>query len=89
MYNVLTTLKQLENTAVGKTLVVIVKFRNGIDGMVDIHVQGIQEAVVSVERSSDGWKAFCYDGAWIHCDSIEQIFDWTTHKLSEILESQQ
>lgn len=89
MYDVLTTLKQLENTPLGRTLVVIVKFRNGIDGIVDIHVQGVKEPVVSVEHSSSGWKAFCNDLTWIHGESIKQIFDWTTHKLSAILEARQ
>lgn len=89
MYQVLTTLRQLENTTIGKTLVVITKFRNGVDGIVDIHVQGPAGPVLSVERSGNGWKVFAHDSTWLRCETVDQIYIWTSQKLSEILGAQQ
>ena len=89
MYDVLTKLRQLESSPIGKTLVVITKFRNNLDGIVDVYAQGFKGPVVSVEKSGDGWKAFAFDSTWLGCDTIEQISIWTSQKLSEILAAQQ
>lgn len=84
MYQVLTTLRQLETTSLGKTNVVITKFRNGVDGIVDVHIHGRAEPIVSVEKSGDGWKAFACDSTWMQFENIAQIYVWTSQKLSEI-----
>ena len=89
MYEILTKLKNVETTQVGKNLIAYVKFRTGRDGMVDVHVNGLTEAVVSVERNGTGYKAFANDSQWIRCDNIDEIYDWTIQKLAEILASTQ
>ncbi len=57
--------------------------------MVDVHIQGPQGPVVSVERNGDAYKAFCHDGTWIRCENEDQVFVWTLQKLAEIMGSQQ
>lgn len=84
MYQVLTKLKKLETTPAGKTLVVLTKFRNNRDGIVDVHIQGPVGPVVSVEHSGQGWKAFAQDGTWIFGKTLDEIYIWTEHKLSAI-----
>lgn len=81
MYQVLTTLRRLESTVIGKKKVVITKFRNGLDGIVDVHVQGPKGPVVSVEHSGQGWKAFAHDGTWVQCATLDEVYIWTENKL--------
>ena len=88
MYEVLTKLKQLEGTPVGKNLFVLVKFRNDFDGLIDVHIKGMHSYII-VEHRGNGYKAFCEDGSWLHCNDVEKVYSWALQKLAVLYGSQQ
>jgi hypothetical protein len=86
MYNVLTKMREIETTQIGFQLEVLVKFRNSVDGMIDVCVHGLPS--IHIEYNANGYKVLASDSTWIYCHNIEQIRMWVMQKLSDIRSSQ-